>query len=86
LADVAEACGSNVRYVQAALVLIKSENADLLSRVLKGHAPLLATAAQAQRVANLVSAYRQAQPDDLVELGRTVGAEAVFGNVIEPAI
>jgi hypothetical protein len=73
-------------YVAAVLVLLKAENEDLLNSVLLGDLPLLAAAAQARRVADLVSAYRHAQPEDLVALGRTVGPEMLFTRVIEPAI
>jgi hypothetical protein len=51
-----------------------------------GSNPAYAAAAQARRVAELVSAYRKALPEDLVALGRTVGAETLFKNMIEPAL
>jgi hypothetical protein len=86
LAGAAVSVGSNIAYVKAAVVLVKSENQILLDRVLEGHVTLLAAAAQVQRVADLVSAYRAASTDDLVALGRTVGAEQLFTNVIEPVI
>jgi hypothetical protein len=86
LVDAAVACGSCIQYVRAAIVLLKSENASLLERVLRGNAPLLQTAAEAQRLADLVAAYRKARPEDLQALGRAVGAENLFTAVIEPVI
>ncbi len=86
LAEAAISTGSNIRYVTAAVTLIKSENQILIDRVLRGHVTLLSAAAQVRRVADLVSAYRAASTDDLVALGRTVGPEQLFTNVIEPAI
>jgi hypothetical protein len=56
LTTAAECCGSNVVYVTAAVILLRSENTALQERVLKGHVPLLTAAAQVKQVANLVTA------------------------------
>jgi hypothetical protein len=82
----AEACGSNCLYVRAAVVLLRSKNNALLNDVLKGRAPILAAAKQAQRLAKLVAAYREALPEDLVAAARTIGGEAVFDEMVSPAI
>ena len=82
----AASCGSNVPYVRAAITLLRSENTQLLDHALTGAVPLLEAAARAERLAELVTAYRHATPEDLAALGRTLGAEAVFANVIEPAL
>src|SRR5262245_24106325 len=51
-------CGTCRGYVRDALIVLQSENATLLERVLFGHLPLPAAAKQARRVAALVDAYR----------------------------
>jgi hypothetical protein len=86
LIAAAECCGSNVRYVRAAVALCNSENATLLDDVLAGRTPLLQAAAQAKPAADLVVAYRRAGPQDLIDLCRAVGADTIFTNMIEPAI
>jgi hypothetical protein len=50
LLEAAESCGSNVQYVRAAIVVLKSENSTLLEHVLRGHFPLLAAASQVERL------------------------------------
>jgi hypothetical protein len=85
LALAAACCGSSVRYVEAVTVLLKTENTTLLDRVLKGHAPLLSTAAQAKRVADLVAAYRRADDADRVAFMRTCGTEDILNELVEAA-
>src|SRR5215831_988660 len=46
LAAAALRCGSCRTYVQAALILLRSENVTMLERVLHGHLPLQAAAKQ----------------------------------------
>jgi hypothetical protein len=85
LAKAAEACGSNVIYVKAATVLLKVENEALLRRVLAGYEPLLESAQQARRTADLISAYRSANDADRVAFARTCGTEAIFDVLVEAA-
>src|SRR6185436_1040173 len=54
LAAAAVECGSNERYVRAAVILIKTENAVLVDRALFGQVNLLKAAHDAQRLADLV--------------------------------
>jgi hypothetical protein len=86
LEAAAFSCGTNPAYVRAAIVLLRSENATLLSRVLRGDLPLLAAAAQVKRVANLVEAYRTASAGDRVAFARTVGSTVLFDTTLVPAI
>lgn len=58
-------CGSNVRYVRAAVALLRAEDATLLHRVTEGRMPLLVAAAEAKRLAALVDAYRRGDASDL---------------------
>jgi hypothetical protein len=78
LTTAAECCGSNVVYVTAAVILLRSENAALQERVLKGHVPLLAAAAQVKQVANLVTAYRAAKDADRIAFARACGTDQIL--------
>jgi hypothetical protein len=86
LAKAATACGSCRPYVAAAVILLKAENASLLSRVLAGQAPLLAAAGECHRLAELVSAYRAATQPDRVTFGSIVGVAEVWDTVIVPQL
>ena len=85
LEKAAESCGSNISYVRAAIVLLKAENVTLLNRVLSGDAPLVGAAQQAQRMADLISAYRSANYADRVAFVRTCGTDAIFDVLVEAA-
>jgi hypothetical protein len=82
LAAAAEACGSNVHYVRAAIILLKADNAALVSDVLAGRVPLLAAAAEAKRLVNLVAAYKAAKDPDRVAFARACGAEAILDVLV----
>jgi hypothetical protein len=86
LSAAATACGSNVHYIAAAVILLRAEDSTLLDRALRGAVPLLAAANQAKRVACLVDAYRAASADDLVAFTRIVGPASIWDNVIAPVI
>jgi hypothetical protein len=86
LADVSRMCGSNVHYVAAAITLIESENTSLMSMVRQGRVPLLDAAASVKKRVALVKAYREATPDDLAALARSVGPSRVFDEVVSPAL
>jgi hypothetical protein len=72
LAMAAMSCGSNVPYVAAMLVLISSENAALIERVLVGEVSILTAAREVKRLATLVAAYRAADPADHVAFAQTI--------------
>src|SRR5262245_6417653 len=61
LEAAAEACGSNVAYIQAAIILLKAENASLIQDVVAGRVPILQAAREAHRLVNLITAYREAR-------------------------
>src|SRR5262245_11974131 len=86
LAATALGCGSCVTYVQAALILIKSENATVLERALRGQMPLQAAAKQVKQVADLVAAYRKANAADRVAFAKAIGPTALFDSALVPAI
>jgi hypothetical protein len=83
LVEAAESCGSNVAYVRAAIVLLRSENSTLLDRVLRGHVPLLAAASQVERLVNLIAAYRAADVKDHVAFARAAGPERLFDELVQ---
>jgi hypothetical protein len=86
LSKAATACGSNTTYVAAAVILIKSENATLLNRVLAGHVPLLAAAREIKRLSDLVAAYRKTTANERVAFARTVGPTDLFEGAVVPAL
>jgi hypothetical protein len=83
LVKAAESCGSNVTYLCAAIVVLRSENSVLLDRVLRGHIPLLAAANQVRRVVDLVAAYQTANEQDHVAFARAAGPERLFDEVVQ---
>jgi hypothetical protein len=83
LLKAAESCGSNVAYVRAAIVLLRSENSALLDRVLRGHVPLLAAANQVERLVSLIRAYRRTSEQDHVASFRMLGPERVFDEIVQ---
>ena len=83
IAKAAEGCGSNIAYVQAAIILLKAENTTLLDRVLAGHEPLVGAAQAARRMANLVAAYRTADSADRIAFARTCGTDALLDVLVK---
>jgi hypothetical protein len=82
LAAAADSTGSNVAYVQAAIVLLKADNASLVSDVLAGRVSILQAARSARRLVDLVTAYREAKDPDRVAFARACGAEAIFDVLV----
>ena len=78
----AEGCGSNTAYVQAALILLRADNTSLAHDVLRGRVSILQAAQEAQRLVNLITAYREAKDPDRVAFARTCGAEAIFNVLV----
>jgi hypothetical protein len=98
LAQAADCCGSNVLYVQAALVLLQDKTAPdpqmVRELVLEGHMPLLAAARAARRrqegagvtVERMAAAYRCWTPAQRAAFGRVVGVSELWESAIMPAI
>jgi hypothetical protein len=82
LATAAESTGSNVGYVQAAITLLRADNASLVSDVLAGHVPILGAAKEAGRLVNLIAAYREAKDPDRVAFARACGVETIFNTLV----
>ena len=84
LAAAAMHCGSNVPYVQAAIVLIQNATARpqrMRQWVLEGRMPLLAAAHAAKQLASWRRWMKQR-----VQFGRNVGITEVWADAIVPAL
>jgi hypothetical protein len=86
LAAAAYGCGSNVIYVRAAVIVLKSENTALLDQVLEGDLPLLEAARQVEQLGKLVAAYRGASAADRVAFARAIGPSTLFDDSLVPAL
>ena len=71
-------------YVGAAATVIENE-APALS-VLQGHISLLAAAASVRKRTRLLQAYRDADQDGRKALGKTIGVDAAFDEIIAPSL
>jgi hypothetical protein len=93
LAAAAEACGSNMQYVRAAVVLIQDETSVTQQMVLLGM-PLMAAANRARRrrkaeritPAEAVMGWKRWSPEQRAEFGRGAGVAEVWDHAIAPVI
>jgi hypothetical protein len=86
LEAAAVSCGSNGTYITAMITVVKAESSAMLMNVLAGIVPLLTAAKQLKQVAKLVAAYRGASANERVTFGKTIGVDAVWDNVVSPAL
>jgi hypothetical protein len=98
LAAAAMHCGSNVQYIQAAIVLRQDETAispqKIQQSILKGHVSLLTAARKARRrqeaarvtVEKMVAIYRGWTPAQRANFGRAVGVAELWDDSIVSAI
>jgi hypothetical protein len=84
--EAAASVGVSVPHLTAAIAVLRTEDADLLDKVLTGKLPLRTAAKDARRRGNLIDAYRRASPADRVALARTIGAAVLWDEVLEPAL
>ena len=84
--SAAEMCGSNRRYVDAAITLLQAEDDHALELVLRGSWSLLETAARLKTRADLITAIRKSTPSDQAVVGRTVGVDVIWDNMIVPTL
>ena len=84
LSDAACMTGSNVSCVQAAITVLKAEDAALVEAVRTGEIALLAAAAQVRRRADLITAFRNASAEDRAAAGRALGVAAIFDECVVP--
>jgi hypothetical protein len=87
LAAAAEACGSNIHYVRAAIALLKAEDPSLLNGALGGWVSLAEAADQVRlqrkmegiTVDEAVAGWRTWTPEQRSQFGRSAGV-AMFGT------
>jgi hypothetical protein len=86
LHDAAESCGSNVRYVVAALKIQAVEDLDLEMAILADKVRLLDAAAALTPLANLMVAAAAADADTKVAFARAISPEVLWDSYIVPAL
>ena len=84
--QAADAAGSNMRYVVAAIAILQAEDLDLLNKVLNGEISILAAAKLVRQRASLLAAYRTATPQDRIIVIKTLTPTVVFDEAIAPAL
>lgn len=84
--EAAQLVGSSSTYVAAAATVIESEIPGLINRVLQGQVSLLAAAASVRKRTRLMKAYRAADQDDRKALGKTIGVDTAFDEIILPSL
>jgi hypothetical protein len=98
LAAAAMHCGSNVQYVQAAIVLIQDETTlhpqRMRESVLEGRVSLLEAAHETRQrqeaarvtVEKMAATWRCWTPAQRANFGRIVGVAEIWDDAIEPVI
>jgi hypothetical protein len=86
LAAAADSCGSNVQYVRAAVVLLKSEDRYMLDLVLEGKVQLLDAGRALTHLAQLVSAFRASSSIIHARFGAIIGTGDLFDAFISPHV
>jgi hypothetical protein len=82
LAAAAEACGTTVKYTEAAITILMSEDGQLEVDVLLGHVSLLAAAKGVKNTVNLMLALRKANQDEQVAAVRKAGINKMLDVLI----
>jgi hypothetical protein len=86
LAKAARRCGSNATYARAALVVLETENVELVNGVLDGRIPLLTAARQHRRSARLIQAFCRADCNQRIAFAKVIGPLVLSAMVIDDAI
>ncbi len=73
-------------YVRAAITILKADDIRLVRRVLKGHEPLLATAASITNAVALTETFRKASGAERALFGRWAGPAEVFDTAVVTAL
>jgi hypothetical protein len=84
--QAAFACGVPPVYVTAAATILNAGDDGLTKDVLSGRTSMFTAAKRVETRAALVSAFRNASPADRAALGDVVGADAIFDQVVAPAL
>jgi len=94
LAAAAEACGSNVLYIRAAIILLRATDPSLLNSAMAGLVSLREAADQERHrrkatrvtVDEVVQTWRVWTPEQRAEFGRDVGIAELWDNAIIPVM
>src|SRR5262245_1705410 len=98
LAQAADCCGSNVPYIQAAIILIQDKTTphleNLRKAILEGRTPLLAAAHEARQrqkaarvtVEEMVASWRCWTPGQRASFGRAIGVAEIWDDAIAPVV
>jgi hypothetical protein len=86
LASAASFYGTNPAYVAAAVALIKAGDDDLIKKVLRGSASLLAAAGSVRRVVRMVEDFGMSSATERRWFGQAVGPAKVFDDVVVAAL
>jgi hypothetical protein len=92
LAAAAEATGSNVPYIQAAITLLKADDPGPLNLAIAGWISLPQAAAaerlrrQTITVSAAVSSWREWSPEQRAEFGRGAGVANIWDDAIVPTL
>jgi hypothetical protein len=73
LREAAMRCGSNIRYVRAAIILLEHGDQNLIDQVLHGERNILAAAASVAVVVKLVTAFKAATSENLASFSAITG-------------
>ncbi len=85
-AQAAAVAGCSRSLIDAARVILESQDQALLRVVLSGQITLIPAAATVRRRVRLIESFKAASPDDLVELGRAIGPATLFDSLVAPAL
>jgi hypothetical protein len=86
LAECALRCGTGVRYVRAAIALLKHGDAGLLNAVIHGQVGILVAAKPIKAEMRLVAAFQAAPPRARAAAGARIGVGLVWDGMVVPAI
>jgi hypothetical protein len=86
LAAAAVSHGSNINYVRGAIIILKSGDDGLQSRVLRGAQSLLRAAASVSNAVILVENFRKASGPEREMFGRMAGAAELFDTAVVTAL
>ena len=86
LHEAATLVASSPSYIEAATVLLQSDDQTLIKQVLRGNVCLLEAAARVKPRVRLVKAYREATPGDLRAFVDTIGVDRLFDEAIAPTL
>jgi hypothetical protein len=84
--QAADQAGSCVPYVEAMVVLIQTEDTELIRSVLCGDLPVLGTARMVKARAKATAAYQQMSTADKAAFGAIVGPGELWDSAVAPAI